>query len=128
MLRLHLKPCLTAILNLKAEVTKLEQQPDHTWEVTTPQGSIRAKRVVNATGFWGREFSSLVSDYNVPLAPIQHQYVVSKSVPELKELPCELPVLRHLEASFYLRYVKHTKLDLEIKRIVQWVGWMSHRK
>ena len=84
--------------------------------------------MVNATGFWGREFSSLVSDYNVPLAPIQHQYVVSKSVPELKELPCELPVLRHLEASFYLRHVKHTKLDLEIKRIVQWVGWMSHRK
>jgi len=92
-----------AKIYLNAEVTKLQQQPDHTWEITTPQGSIRAKRVVNATGFWGREFSSLVSDYNVPLAPIQHQYVVSKSVPELKELPCELPVLRHLEASFYLR-------------------------
>ena len=65
--------------------------------------------MVNATGFWGREFSSLVPDYSVPLAPIEHQYVVSKSVPELKELPCELPVLRHLEGSFYLRQVNtHT--------------------
>ena len=128
-------------------MTKLEQQPDHAWEVTTLQGwtgieqtenlavanettcndeillqssmkvfviqgSIRAKRVVNATGFWGREFSSLVPDYNVPLAPIQHQYVVSKSVPELKELPCELPVLRHLDASFYLR------LEKDISKVV----------
>jgi glycine/D-amino acid oxidase-like deaminating enzyme len=41
----------------QAEVTKLDLQPDGSWEITTPQGSIRAKRIVNATGFWGREFS-----------------------------------------------------------------------
>ena len=34
----------------KAEVTKLELQSDGSWEVSTPEGSIRAKRVVNATG------------------------------------------------------------------------------
>ncbi len=72
------------------------------YQITTPQGSIRAKRIVNATGFWGREFSAL-GDYDVPLVAVQHQYVVTKTVPELKKLPCELPVLRHLEGSFYLR-------------------------
>ena len=34
----------------KAEVTKLDLQSDGSWEVHTAEGSIRAKRVVNATG------------------------------------------------------------------------------
>ena len=33
-----------AKIYLKAEVTKLKQQPDCTWEVTTPQGMPRMKR------------------------------------------------------------------------------------
>jgi dimethylglycine dehydrogenase len=91
-----------AKIYLNAEVGKMELQPDGSWEITTPKGSIRAKRIVNATGFWGREFSAL-ADWDVPLCAIEHQYLVTKTVPELKQLPCELPVLRHLEGSFYLR-------------------------
>ena len=34
---------------------------------------------------------------------MQHQYLVTKTVPEVKELKKEFPVLRHLEGSFYLR-------------------------
>ena len=34
---------------------------------------------------------------------MQHQYLVTKSVPEVQKLKKEFPVLRHLEGSFYLR-------------------------
>lgn len=38
-----------------------------------------------------------------PLIPVQHQYVVTSTIPEVKALKKELPVLRDLEGSYYLR-------------------------
>ena len=40
---------------------------------------------------------------SLPLVPIHHQYVVTASIPEVQALPREIPVLRHLDGSFYLR-------------------------
>ena len=42
-------------------------------------------------------------DMNLPLVPMEHQYVVSKSVPEIQALKREIPVLRDLNGSYYLR-------------------------
>lgn len=39
-----------ALLKYPAPVTSLKPMPDGTWDVETPQGSVRAKRVVNAAG------------------------------------------------------------------------------
>lgn len=38
-----------------------------------------------------------------PLIPVQHQYIITSTIPEVKALKRELPVLRDLEGSFYLR-------------------------
>lgn len=38
-----------------------------------------------------------------PIAPIHHQYVVTTSIPEVKEMKHEIPVVRDLEGSYYLR-------------------------
>lgn len=35
-----------------------------------------------------------------PLIPVQHQYVVTSTIPEVKALKRELPVLRDLEGSY----------------------------
>lgn len=40
---------------------------------------------------------------DLPLVPNHHQYLVTSTVPEVKALKREIPVLRHLEGSFYLR-------------------------
>ncbi|CAG0897673.1 unnamed protein product [Darwinula stevensoni] len=40
---------------------------------------------------------------DLPLVPIHHQYVVTSSIPEVQALRREIPVLRHLDGSFYLR-------------------------
>ena len=66
------------------------------------QGTVRANRVINCCGFHGREVG-LLAGLDLPLVPVQHQYLVTKSVPEVQALEREIPVLRHLEGSFYLR-------------------------
>jgi glycine/D-amino acid oxidase-like deaminating enzyme len=55
-------------------------------------------------GFWAREFGKICG-LDLPLVPMQHQYLVTSSVPEVQALKREIPVLRHLEGSFYLRQV-----------------------
>jgi dimethylglycine dehydrogenase len=39
-----------ALLKYPAPVTALNPRPDGTWDVETPQGSVRANRIVNAAG------------------------------------------------------------------------------
>ncbi|XP_038621412.1 dimethylglycine dehydrogenase, mitochondrial [Tachyglossus aculeatus] len=91
-----------ALLKFPAPVAGLQPRSDGTWEVETPQGTIRAKRVVNASGFWAREVGQMIGLQH-PLIPVHHQYVVTSTVPEVKALKRELPVLRDLEGSYYLR-------------------------
>ncbi|XP_072650033.1 dimethylglycine dehydrogenase, mitochondrial isoform X4 [Canis lupus baileyi] len=91
-----------ALLKYPAPVTSLKPRSDGTWDVETPQGSVRANRIVNAAGFWAREVGKMVG-LEHPLIPVQHQYVVTSTIPEVKALKQELPVLRDLEGSYYLR-------------------------
>jgi dimethylglycine dehydrogenase len=86
----------------QAEVLGLEPRGDGGWEVHTGLGTVSANRVVNACGFWGREVGQLAG-LDLPLVPVQHQYLVTKSVPAVQALEKEIPVLRHLDGSFYLR-------------------------
>ena len=40
---------------------------------------------------------------SLPLVPIEHTYLVSASIPEVQALKQEVPVIRDLEGSYYLR-------------------------
>ncbi|XP_063309655.1 dimethylglycine dehydrogenase, mitochondrial [Pelobates fuscus] len=91
-----------AQLYFPASVTNLTPLIDGTWNVETPQGTIHANRIVNATGFWAREVGKLIG-FEHHLIPVHHQYVVTATIPEVKALKKELPVLRDLEGSYYLR-------------------------
>nr|XP_053643957.1 dimethylglycine dehydrogenase, mitochondrial-like [Cherax quadricarinatus] len=83
-------------------VTTLNLREDGRWVVSTTEGDILANRVVNAAGFWAKEIARLAGS-DLPLVPNHHQYLVTSTVPEVKALKREIPVLRHLEGSFYLR-------------------------
>ncbi|XP_054715823.1 dimethylglycine dehydrogenase, mitochondrial-like [Uloborus diversus] len=83
-------------------VINLKHRSDGKWEVTTPNGTILAQRVINASGFWAHEIGRLLGK-ELPLVPIQHQYMITKPIKEVQNLKTEPPVLRHLEGSFYLR-------------------------
>ncbi|CAH3156069.1 unnamed protein product [Porites lobata] len=91
-----------ADIYMPAPVTGLNHRKDGGWDVQTEHGIIRAKLVVNAAGFWGREIG-LMAGHELPLAAIHHQYLVTSTVPEVAALEHEVPVIRDLEGSYYCR-------------------------
>lgn len=117
-----------ALLKYPAPVTSLKPRPDGTWDVETPQGSVRANRIVNAAGFWAREVGKMIG-LDHPLIPVQHQYVVTSTIPEVKALKRELPVLRDLEGSYYLRQERDGLLfgpyESQEKMKLQ-ASWVTH--
>jgi len=82
-------------------VTAIERSSSG-WVVTTSKGEIRAEIVVNAAGQWARQIGRMVG-VELPIVPLEHQFLVTEEVEELSSLELELPVLRDASASFYVR-------------------------
>ncbi|XP_042660711.1 dimethylglycine dehydrogenase, mitochondrial, partial [Tyto alba] len=117
-----------AQLNYPVQVTNLNSRSDGTWDVETPLGIIRAKKVVNTAGFWARDIGKMIGLQH-PLIPVHHQYVVTSTIPEVKALKTELPVIRDLEGSYYLRQERDGLLfgpyESEEKMKLQ-DSWVTH--
>ena len=95
-----------ARIHRQTSVTAILQKPNGEWLVRTDKGDIAAEHVVSCTGNYARETLAMVG-LEVPVIPVEHQYIVTDEVPELVErhragLP-EMPVLRESDASYYLR-------------------------
>lgn len=86
----------------QSPVLSLSQKSDDSWDVETPHGTINAKVIVNAGGFWCQEIGRMAGIEH-PMVAIHHQYAVTGTIPEVAALKTELPVLRDLEGSYYLR-------------------------
>ncbi|MEM7339610.1 MAG: FAD-dependent oxidoreductase [Actinomycetota bacterium] len=65
-------------------------------------GFIDCDIVINAAGFYGADVSAMVG-VEVPLAVLEHQYLVTGPVPELKAHDEVFPLVRDPEIMFYLR-------------------------
>lgn len=87
---------------MPAPVRGLSQKANGEWDVETDHGTIHAKRIINAAGFWSREVGKMVGVEH-PLCPIHHQYLVTTTIPEVEELSFEVPVIRDLEGGYYAR-------------------------
>ncbi len=86
-------------------VTGIERR-NHEWIVHTPEASIRCEHVIACTGNYARQTAKMVG-LEIPVIPVQHQYIVTDVDPVLKEYREsgheELPILRESDASYYLR-------------------------
>ena len=80
----------------------MERARSGEWKVITDQGNITTEVVVNAGGVWGREIGRMVGA-QLPLLPMEHQYVVTNTVDDFMALGHEIPITRDPERSFYLR-------------------------
>ncbi|CEM35624.1 unnamed protein product [Vitrella brassicaformis CCMP3155] len=100
-----------------AEVVDLDQLPNGQWDVTVNflSGSggdivdkhvVKADFIINAGGLWADRVADMADVYH-PLKHIQHQYLITESIPEVVEYQKttghQLPVLRDLVGSYYLR-------------------------
>ncbi len=84
------------------KVTALKQRADQSWDVVTDKGTIHAEHVVNAGGLWAREVGKLAG-VTVPLLAMEHHYIVTEPVPELRGLPREIINTTDFTGEIYLR-------------------------
>ena len=49
--------------------------------------------VVNAAGQWARAVGQLVG-LELPIVPVEHHYLITEPIPEVRDSEGELPVLR----------------------------------
>jgi dimethylglycine dehydrogenase len=89
-----------------APVTAVTRLPSAEWSVETPAGSIRCEYVVNAGGLWAREVGRLMG-YELPIVPMEHQYIVTNDIPALSALEREIPAAVDFDGAAYLRQEGH---------------------
>ncbi len=78
------------------------QRGDGTWDVETDKGGIHADVVINAAGLWAREVAAMAG-FELPLMPLEHQYFVTESIPEIEALGKRLPLIADRDGEYYLR-------------------------
>ena len=86
----------------RTRVRGIERHRDSHWNLLTDDGSIMAKHVVNAAGLHAREVSQMLG-HQLPVVPMERQYLITEPLPDLDQLTGELPVLRDASAPLYAR-------------------------
>jgi dimethylglycine dehydrogenase len=93
-------------INRQTTVRAIERMPSGEWKVSTDKGDVICEHVVSATGNFARQTGRMVG-INVPVIPVEHQYIVTEAHPEIVKrkaegLP-EMGVLRESDSSWYMR-------------------------
>jgi len=95
-----------AKIHRNTTVTGIDQQDDGTWIVRTDQGDIACEHVISCTGNFARKTGEMVG-LDVPVIPVEHQYVVTEAHPEIQKFRAEggpeLCVLREADSAWYMR-------------------------
>ena len=78
---------------------------DGEWEISTPNGKIRAEYVINAAGYRAAELGAMFGR-DVPCISLAHQYLITEPIPELTARDKKLPLIRDPDSSYYLRQEK----------------------
>ncbi len=94
--------------NLGVQISKpcraldVKQLPSMEWQVTTEQGTIICEHIINAGGYHARQIGAF-SGLDLPITSLQHHYIITDNVPELKNIAHEIPVTRDDYFSGYMR-------------------------
>ncbi|MDZ7748476.1 MAG: FAD-dependent oxidoreductase [Halofilum sp. (in: g-proteobacteria)] len=91
-----------ATIQLDTRVERLEQAGNGEWHVVTDRGTVAAEHVVNAAGLWAREVGRMAG-VELPLHPMEHQYLVTDDIPEVVDHHGELPHVMDPQGESYLR-------------------------
>lgn len=79
-----------ALIKENVKVTKINKDGRRVtgveWQRGEETGQIEADYVVNCAGMWSHEVGKM-ADVNVPLHACEHFYIVTESIPNLKQMP-----------------------------------------
>ena len=83
-------------------VTGITCRPSGEWQVTTDKNDVVCDVVINACGYYGRVVGEMVGQ-KLPVVTLEHQYLVTDSLPELEANPENFPLIRDPDIMYYLR-------------------------
>ncbi len=83
-------------------VLELKQRSDSSWDVITEKGTVHADHVVNAGGLWAKQLGRMVG-LELPVAPLEHHYLLTETIPAVAKMDTELPMMVDLEGFTYMR-------------------------
>ncbi len=83
-------------------VLGIEQLPSGEWLVKTEKGDVTCEHVVNAGGCYAREIMKWVGG-DAPITNMEHQYIVTETMPEFVASNQEIPVMRDPYVTAYYR-------------------------
>ncbi|MFM0218029.1 GcvT family protein [Paraburkholderia caledonica] len=90
-------------------VTGLRQRESGGWTVECKLGSIDADNIVNAAGYYAPKIGNMMGR-KIPSVVLEHQYLITAEIDELKARGKPLPLLRDPEESYYLRQERNALL------------------
>lgn len=80
-------------------VTGVQIKNGAVYAVETDKGTVKCEYMVNCAGIWARNFAAMAG-VNIPLIPVQHQFLISEKV---DGLPKDLPTLRDPDNLIYYK-------------------------
>ncbi|TGS87429.1 FAD-binding oxidoreductase [Mesorhizobium sp. M3A.F.Ca.ET.174.01.1.1] len=83
-------------------VEAIKRNQDKSWLITTRKGPIQADYIVNCAGVWASEISAMLGEI-IPSMGVEHQMMVFETIPEVKALGFELPMVHDPATPLYTR-------------------------
>ena len=93
------------VIHRFTRVTDITRVVSGEYLVTTDKGTVQAEFIVNAGGYRGAEVADMGAQY-LPMVSLEHQYLVTESIPELEALDTSMAMVRDPDDSYYLRQEK----------------------
>jgi dimethylglycine dehydrogenase len=90
-------------------VTGLHQRANGGWSVECERGTVEARIIVNAAGYYAPRIGAMIGRF-IPSVVLEHQYLITAEIDELKARGKPLPLLRDPDESYYLRQERHALL------------------
>lgn len=87
-------------------VLDLTQNSDGSWIVHTQNGDIQCEIIINAGGYRCNEIGAMM-DVVLPVASMEHQYLLTEPIPEIEGLDFRVPLIRCPTDDFYSRQEKN---------------------
>ena len=83
-------------------VTGIERRSDGEWSISTPKGNVTCETLINAGGFYGAKIGQMAG-IPTPVTALEHQYLVTEPLSQLRENSQTFPLVRDPDIRFYLR-------------------------
>lgn len=84
------------------QIDSITRLPSGHWRVTAGDEVFECEIIVNCAGFWADEVASMVGT-RLPITNMEHQYLVTETMPSVAALDYELPMIRDTDSQYYLR-------------------------